>query len=43
MGTEDWALKGTKLMTNTQNQRLKSRVEFRFSKIQYLKRKSQKL
>ena len=36
MGTEDWVLKGTKLITNTKKQRLKtSGVEVGFSKIQY--------
>ena len=34
-GTEDWVLKGTKLITNTKKQRLKSRVEFGISEIQY--------
>ena len=38
MGTENWTLKGTKLITSTKKQRLKSRVKVRLSKIQYLKK-----
>ena len=36
LGTEDWVLKSTKLITNTKKQRLKkSKVEVGFSKIPY--------
>ena len=35
MGTEGWILKCPKLISNTEKQRLKSRVEVRLLKIQY--------
>ena len=46
MGTEDWVLKGTKLITNAKKQRLKirSRVwKFQKYNIKEKKKKSQKL
>ena len=39
MGTEDWILQGTKLMTNTQNQRLKIQCRGQTFKNTILKRK----
>ena len=41
MGTEDWVLKGTKLITNTKKQRLKCRVESGISKIQYYRKEEE--
>ena len=38
MGTEDWVLKGTKLITNTKKQRLKIQSGGWISKIQYYKK-----
>ena len=43
MGTEDWILKGTKLITNTKKQRLKIQSRGQTLKNTILKKKSQKL
>ena len=43
MGTEDWVLKGTKLITNTKNQRLKIQNRGLTLKNTILKKKSQQL
>ena len=43
MGTEYWILKCPKFISHTEKQRLKSSVEVRLFKIQYLKTKTQKI
>ena len=43
MGTEDWVLKGTKLITNTKKQRLKIQSRGQSLKDTILKKKTQKL
>ena len=43
VGTEDWVLKGTKLITNTNKQRLKIQSRGQILKNTILKKKSQKL
>ena len=42
MGTEDWVLKGTKLITNTKNQRLKIQSRGWIFKNTILKKRSRK-
>ena len=43
MGTEDWILKGTELITNTKKQRLKIQSRGQTLKNTIFKKKSQKL